>query len=70
VTRRTALKHGALAVTPGPLEAAGPFSFAPPRAGAFIVPSDIQSDISPFLAPPRTYTISVQFRMPPLNTVS
>lgn len=43
MNRRTALKRaGALAVALGALETVGPFSFAPQRAGASIVPSDIQ----------------------------
>ena len=33
----------------------GPFSFAPQRVGASIVPSDIQFDISAFLAVPQDY---------------
>jgi hypothetical protein len=71
MTRRTALKRaGALAVALGALEAVGPFSFAPQRVGASIVPSDIQFDISAFLAvPPQTYGSSVQFQMPPVHTV-
>src|SRR6266496_3575056 len=65
VTRRTALKRaGALAVALGALEAVGPFSFAPQRVGASIVPSDIQFDISPFLAvPPQTYGSDVRFQL-------
>src|SRR6266568_9548434 len=71
MNRRTALKRaGALAVALGALEAIGPFSFAPQRVGASIVPSDIQFDISPFLAvPPRTYGSDVRFQMPPVHTV-
>ncbi len=71
MTRRTALKRaGALAVALGALEAVGPFSFAPQRVGASIVPSDIQFDISPFLAvPPQTYGSDVRFQMPPVHTV-
>jgi hypothetical protein len=43
MNRRTALKRvGALAVALGALETVGPFSFAPQRVGASIVPSDIQ----------------------------
>jgi len=53
VNRRTALKRaGALAAALGALEAVGPFSFVPMRAGVSIVPSDIQFDISAFLAVP------------------
>src|SRR5579859_8132033 len=45
MTRRIALRRvGALAVALGALEAVGPFSFAPQRVGASIVPSDIQFD--------------------------
>ena len=71
MNRRTALKRaGALAVALGALEAVGPFSFAPVRVGASIVPSDIQFDISAFLAvPPRNYGSDVQFQMPPVHTV-
>src|SRR6266571_6478794 len=71
MTRRTALKRaGALALALGALEAVGPFSFAPQRVGASIVPSDIQFDISPFLAvPPQTYGSDVRFQMPPVHTV-
>ena len=71
MTRRTALKRaGALAVALGALEAVGPFSFAPQRAGAAMVPSDIQFDISAFLAvPPQTYDSGVQFQLPPVHTV-
>ena len=71
VNRRTALKRaGALAVALGALEAVGPFSFAPVRVGASIVPSDIQFDISAFLAvPPQNYGSDVQFQMPPVHTV-
>ena len=71
VTRRTALKRaGALAVALGALEAVGPFSFAPQRVGASIVPSDIQFDIASFLAvPPQTYGTGMQFQMPPVHTV-
>jgi hypothetical protein len=71
VSRRTALKRaGALAVALGALEAVGPFSFAPVRVGASIVPSDIQFDISAFLAvPPQNYGSDVQFQMPPVHTV-
>ncbi|HTQ92211.1 MAG TPA: hypothetical protein VMK84_22235 [Streptosporangiaceae bacterium] len=71
VNRRTALKRtGALAVALGALEAVGPFSFVPDRAGAAIVPSDIQFDISSFLAaPPQYYGSDVQFQMPPVHTV-
>ncbi len=71
MTRRTALKRaGVLAVALGALEAVGPFSFAPQRVGASIVPSDIQFDVSAFLAvPPQTYHSGVQFQMPPVHTV-
>jgi len=71
MNRRTALKRaGALAVALGALEAVGPFSFAPQRVGASIVPSDIQFDISAFLAvPPQDYGTGVQFQMPPVHTV-
>jgi hypothetical protein len=69
--RRTALKRaGALAVALGALEAVGPFSFAPVRVGASIVPSDIQFDISAFLpVPPQNYGTDVQFQLPPVHTV-
>src|SRR5580765_7838689 len=71
MNRRAALKRaGALAVALGALEAVGPFSFAPQRVGASIVPSDIQFDISAFLAvPPQDYGTGVQFQMPPVHTV-
>ena len=71
MNRRTALKRaGALAVALGALEAVGPFSFAPVRVGASIVPSDIQFDISAFLpAPPQNYGTDVQFQLPPVHTV-
>jgi len=39
------------------------------RVGASIVPSDIQLDISAFLAvPPQNYGTDVQFQMPPVHT--
>jgi hypothetical protein len=71
MNRRTALKRaGALAVALGALEAVGPFSFAPERVGASIVPSDIQFDISAFLpVPPQNYGSDVQFQLPPVHTV-
>jgi hypothetical protein len=71
MNRRTALKRaGALAVAFGALEAVGPFSFAPVRVGASIIPSDIQFDISAFLpVPPQNYGSDVQFQMPPVHTV-
>lgn len=71
MTRRTAIKRvGALAVALGAIEAVGPFSFAPQRVGASLAPSDIQFDISPFLAvPPQDYGSDVQFQMPPVHTV-
>src|SRR5215469_9043548 len=71
MNRRTALKRaGALAVAFGALEAVGPFSFAPVRVGASIIPSDIQFDISDFLrVPPQNYGSDVQFQMPPVHTV-
>jgi hypothetical protein len=71
MNRRTALKRaGALAVGLGALEAVGPFSFTPVRAGASIGPSDIQFDISAFLpVPPQNYGSDVQFQMPPVHTV-
>ena len=71
MNRRAALKRaGALAVAFGALEAVGPFSFAPQRIGASIVPSDIQFDISAFLAvPPQDYGTGVQFQLPPVRTV-
>ena len=71
VNRRTALKRaGALAVAFGALEAVGPFSFVPARAGASVAPSDIQFDISAFLAvPPQNYGSDVQFQLPPVHTV-
>ena len=71
VNRRIVLKRaGALAVAFGALEAVGPFSFAPVRVGASIVPSDIQFDISDFLAvPPQNYGTDVQFQLPPVHTV-
>jgi hypothetical protein len=72
VNWRTALKRaGALAVTLGTLEAVGPFSFAPVRVGASIVPSGIQLDISAFLAVLlQNYGTDVQFQLPPVHTVS
>jgi hypothetical protein len=71
ITRRTALKRaGALAVALSALEAVGPFSFVPQRAKAATSPSDIQFDISDYLAaPPQTYGSDVQFQMPPVHTV-
>ena len=71
VNRRIVLKRaGALAVAFGALEAVGPFSFAPERVGASVVPSDIQFDISDFLAvPPQNYGTDVQFQLPPVHTV-
>jgi hypothetical protein len=68
MNRRTALKRaGALAVALGALEAVGPFSFAPVRVGASIVPSDISFDISGFLpVPPQNYGTDVQFQLPPV----
>ena len=71
MTRRTAIKRvGALAVAFGAIEAVGPFSFVPQRVGASLAPSDIQFDISPFLAvPPQDYGSDVQFQMPPVHTV-
>ena len=71
VNRRTALKRtGALAVALGALEAAGRFPFAPVRVGASIIPSDIQLDISAFLAvPPQNCGTDVQFQMPPVQAV-
>ena len=46
------------------------FPFAPVRAGASIIPSDIQLDISAFLAvPPQNYGTDVQFQMPPVHAV-
>ena len=71
ITRRTALKKtGALAVALSALEAVGPFSFSPQRADAATRPSDIQFDISAFLAvPPRTYGSGVPFQMPPVHTI-
>src|SRR6516164_844347 len=71
MNRRAALKRaGALAVAFGALEAVGPFSFAPVRVGASIIPSDIQFDISAFLpVPPQNYGSDVQFQMPPVHTV-
>ena len=71
LTRRDALKRGgALAVAIGALEAAGSLAFVPQRALAAAAPSDIQFDISGFLAvPPRTYGSGVKFQMPPVHTV-
>ena len=71
MNRRTALKRaGTLAVALGALEAVGPFSFAPVRVGASIVPSDIQFDISAFLpVPPQNFGTDVQFQLPPVHTV-
>ena len=71
LTRRTAIKRvGALAVAFGAIEAIGPFSFVPQRVGASLAPSDIQFDISPFLAvPPQDYGSDVQFQLPPVHTV-
>ena len=61
---------GGLAAAFGVLEAVGLFSFAPVRAGASIIPPDIQFDISDFLAvPPQNYGTDVQFQMPPVHTV-
>jgi len=57
MNRRTALKRtGVLAAAFGALEAVGPFSFAPVRVGASIIPSDIQFDISDFLGCRRRIT--------------
>ncbi len=71
MTRRAALKRaGALGVALSALEAVGPFSFVPQRASAATTPSDIQFDISDYLAmPPQTYGSGVQFQMPPVHTV-
>jgi hypothetical protein len=71
ITRRAALKKaGALAVAVSALEAISPFSFLPERADAATIPSDIQFDISAFLAvPPQTYGSGVQFQMPPVHTI-
>jgi hypothetical protein len=53
------------------LEAVGPFSFAPVRVCASIVPSDIQFDIFSFLAvPPQNYDTDVQFQLPLVHAVS
>jgi hypothetical protein len=71
MNRRTALKRaGVLAAAFGGFEAVGPLSFAPVRAGASLILSDIQFDISGFLAvPPQNYGTDVQFQMPPVHTV-
>src|SRR5947207_8824940 len=71
MTRRAALKQaGVLAVALGALEAAGALAIVPQRALAATSPSDIQFDISAFLAaPPRTYGSGVRFQMPPVHTI-
>ncbi|HTR95250.1 MAG TPA: hypothetical protein VMI73_26255 [Trebonia sp.] len=52
----------------GALEAVGPFSFRPVRVGVSIVPSDIQFDISAFLAvPPQNCGTDVQFQLLPVH---
>jgi hypothetical protein len=54
----------------GALEAVGSFSIVLARAGASVVSSDIQFDISAFLAvPPENYGSDVQFQLPPVHTV-
>jgi hypothetical protein len=72
ITRRAVLRQaGVLAAALGALEAAGPLSVAPQRAlAATGAPSDIQFDISAFLAvPPQKYGSGVLFQMPPVHTV-
>ena len=66
MTRRAALKQaGVLAVAVAALEAAESLAVVPQRALAAAGPSDIQFDISAFLAvPPRTYGSGVRFQMP------
>src|SRR5207245_9775839 len=47
------------------------FPLRPVRVGAAIIPSDIQLDISAFLAvPPQNSGTDVQFHMPPVHAVS
>src|SRR5260370_33267646 len=68
--RRARKKSAALGVALSALEAVGPFSFSPQRADAATRPSDIEFDISAFLAvPPRTYGSGVPFQMPPVHTI-
>src|SRR5215470_15221018 len=71
VTRRTVLRQaGVLAGAVAALQAAGNLAFVPQRALAAAAPSDIQFDISRFLAvPPQTYGSGVKFQMPPVHTV-
>jgi hypothetical protein len=70
-TRRTVLRQaGVLAGAVAALQAAGNLAFVPQRALAATAPSDIQFDISRFLAlPPQTYGSGVAFQMPPVHTV-
>jgi hypothetical protein len=71
MTRRTVLKQaGVLAAAVGALEAAGSLAVVPQRALAAAGPSDIQFDISAFLAvPPQTFGSGVRFQMPPVHTI-
>ena len=72
MTRRAALgKAGALAAAVAALDVAGPLAVLPQRAlAAAAVPSDIQFDISAFLAvPPQTFGSGVKFQLPPVHTV-
>jgi hypothetical protein len=71
MTRRSVLKQaGVLAVAVGALEAAESLAVVPQRALAAASPSDIQFDISAFLAvPPQTYGSGVRFQMPPVHTI-
>ena len=71
ITRRTVLRQaGVLAAAVAALEGAGNLAVIPQRALAAAGPSDIQFDISRFLAvPPRTYGSGVEFQMPPVHTV-
>ena len=70
ITRRGVLGGGgALAVAIGALGVTRSLSTVPHRAQATASPSDIQFDITPFLAGPRTYGTGVSFQMPPVHTV-
>jgi hypothetical protein len=64
IARRTVLRQaGVLAGAVAALQAAGNLAFVPQRALAAAAPSEIQFDISRFLAvPPQTYGSGVEFQ--------
>ena len=68
ITRRTVPRPaGVLSAAVAALEAAGSLAVVPQRALAAAAPSDIQFDISRFLAvPPQTCGSGVKFQMPPV----